>query len=105
MFTKVITSSKLRTYIKADANFDSYSRYAVRLKEKERLSDEDWAFLDDLSLRLTIKNHGKESASYAKETTTLILRNLETDQVTSDLEKYVSGEKYKSIYNTRDKFW
>lgn len=74
-------------YQRYGGDIDGWVRAAVPL-EKARMTDEDWAVIGELLLRLAIVKSGRAAATYESETNRMIAAQVTDEGVLKRLMEY-----------------
>lgn len=81
----MITDQKLTVYQRFDGDIDGWARGATP-HEKALMTDEDWADISEILLRLAILKSGQAAYSYDDETKRIISAKVENEGVAKRLQ-------------------
>jgi hypothetical protein len=80
----MITDDKLLVYQRFGGDIDGWARAALPI-EKALMTDEDWADISEIPLRLAIVKSGRATDAYGAETRRLIAAKVEEECVVQRL--------------------
>lgn len=83
----MITDEKLTIYQRYGGDIDGWVRAAVPL-EKALMTDEDWAIIAEVLLRLAIVKSGRAAGTYEAETDRMIAARVTDERVLKRLMEY-----------------